>query len=304
MIMNIRVKTKLNINKIMPYLLVSPAILLMVFIVIYPIFKSIFMSFHYYVIWDLKNLKFIGFDNYLKALNDVAFIASARNTVVWVTMAVSFQLFFGFILAMLLNLNFKGRGIVRSISLIPWVTPGVIIALMWTWIFDGNYGVLNDILLKAGIINQKVPWLSQTSTSLSSVIVAIVWQGIPFFTIMILASLQSISEQLYEAAAVDGASPFQKFKGITVPHLMPTILITTLLRIIWISNNVDLIYIMTGGGPAYSSRTLSVYAFIEAYKTYNFGYGATVSIYWAIILCFVLMIYFKISKWLGGEEIK
>lgn len=301
--MDIQSKTKFN-KKIMPYLLVSPAILFMTVIVIYPILKSIFMSFHYYVVWDLKNLRFIGFDNYIKALHDVAFIASVKNTAIWVTMAVSFQLFFGFILAMLLNLDFKGRGIVRSVSLIPWVTPGVIIALMWKWIFDGNYGVLNDILLKMGIIHGKIAWLSQTNTSLYSVIIAIVWQGIPFFTIMILAALQSISGQLYEAAAVDGASAFQKFKSITVPHLMPTILITTLLRIIWISNNVDLIYIMTGGGPAYSSRTLSVYAFIEAYKTYNFGYGTTVSIYWTIILCFVLMTYFKVSKRLGGEENK
>ena len=145
------------------------------------------------------------------------------------------------------NKKFRGRGVVRAVSLIPWVTPGILIGLMWRWMYDGNYGVLNDILQKLHIINKSIPFLAQANTAFPAVVVTIIWQGIPFFALMILAGLQGIPGELYEAADMDGATGFQKLFKITIPSIKNTIFITGLLRIIWVANSVDVIFNMTEG---------------------------------------------------------
>lgn len=203
----------------------------------------------------------------------------------WVLWGVGLQFVFGFALALLLNKNFRGRGVVRSVSLIPWVTPGVLIALMWRWILDGNYGVLNDILKNLGIITDNIAFLASKQFAMPSVIMTIVWQGIPFFALMILAGLQSIPEELYEAANIDGASGLQKLFYVTIPSLKNTIFVTTMLRIIWVANSVDVIYNMTEGGPAFATQTLSVYIYKEA-SILNMGYASAM----AILLMLVLMV--------------
>jgi multiple sugar transport system permease protein len=283
-----------------PFILLSPAIILIMCLFIYPIFRAIDLSFKYYVVFDIKNSKYIGLENFIKAWEDPAFIRSLSNSVQWVLGILSMQLVSGLILALILNRKFRGRGFIRSISLIPWATPGVLIGLMWAWIFNGNYGVINDIFLRIGLINQKIAWLSNPATALKSQMVALIWQGIPFFMLMILASLQTVSLDLYEAAEVSGASSLQKFIYITFPHITPTLLITILIRIIWIFNNVEIIYIMTGGGPGYSSLTLPVYIYIVAQKTMNFGYGAALSIYGSIVLLTVMIVYVKLANKWGG----
>jgi multiple sugar transport system permease protein len=202
------------------------------------------------------------------------------------------QFVFGFSLALLLNQHFFGRGIVRSLSLIPWVTPGVLIGLMWRWIYDGNYGVLNDILTKIGISDSFIPFLAQRNTSFPAVIVTIIWQGIPFFSIMLLAGLQGIPSSLYEAADIDGAKQVQKLFYITIPSLRNTIFVTTLLRIIWVANSVDVIYSMTEGGPAYATQTLSVYIFNKA-NSMDLGFAATMSVFLMLLLSFVSVPYLQ-----------
>ncbi|NLZ51561.1 MAG: sugar ABC transporter permease [Thermoanaerobacteraceae bacterium] len=280
-------------SKLIPYILVAPAFTLMLLVVGYPILNSIYMSFLDYTLFKPKDIKFVGLANYLKVLSDPIFRESLLNTVLWVVFGVFFQFLFGLILALLLNRKFKGRGIVRSVILIPWVTPGVLIGLMWRWMYDGNYGVINDILSKLHIIDNFIPWLSSSDTSMASVIITIIWQGVPFFAIMLLAGLQAIPQELYEAAYVDGAGSWHTFCNITLPMLKPTILISTLLRTIWVANSVDVIYIMTGGGPGYSTHTLSVYTYIKAQKALDFGYSATLAIYLTIILSSVAYVYFK-----------
>ncbi|MCG1012320.1 sugar ABC transporter permease [Tepidanaerobacter sp. GT38] len=280
-------------SKLIPYILVAPAFILMLLVVGYPILNSIYMSFLDYTLFKPKDIKFVGLANYLKVLSDPIFRESLLNTVLWVVFGVFFQFLFGLILALLLNRKFKGRGIVRSVILIPWVTPGVLIGLMWRWMYDGNYGVINDILSKLHIIDNFIPWLSSSDTSMASVIITIIWQGIPFFAIMLLAGLQAIPQELYESAYVDGAGSWHTFWHITLPMLKPTILISTLLRIIWVANSVDVIYIMTGGGPGYSTHTLSVYTYIKAQKALDFGYSATLAIYLTVMLASVAFVYFK-----------
>jgi len=283
--------TRKRIN-IWPYLLIAPALLIILAMVFVPAINAILMSFQSYDLRRPSDIGFIGFANYIEVLQDPLFWTSLWRTVVWVVVGVGCQFVFGFALALLLNKKFIGRGVVRSVSLIPWVTPGVLIGLMWRWIYDGTYGVLNDILLKFGLIHDKIPFLAQQSTAFPSVIVTIIWQGIPFFALMLLAGLQGVPGELYEAADIDGANVFQKLFKITIPSLKNTIFVTTLLRVIWVANSVDVIFNMTGGGPAYSSQTLSVYIFNKA-NSLNLGYSSTMSILLTLVLLLVAVPYLK-----------
>jgi multiple sugar transport system permease protein len=266
-----------------PYLLLLPALLIIMTVVFIPFGNAILMSFKYYDLRYSNDIRFIGLKNYIDMAGDRLFWDSLLRTILWVILGVGFQFLFGFCLALLLNRNFRGRGLVRSVSLIPWVTPGVLIALMWRWIYDGNYGVLNDMLLRAGFISDKIPFLAQRSTAFPAAILTIIWQGIPFFAVMILAGLQGVPSELYEAADIDGATRFRKLLRITVPSLKNTIFVTTLLRIIWVSNSVDIIANLTEGGPAYSSQTLSVYIFSKG-NALNLGYASAMAIVLAVLL--------------------
>ena len=279
-------------TNIWPYLLLAPALLIMISVVLVPICNALIMSFKNYNLTKPNKMGFIGFANYRKVFSDKLFWSSLRRTVVWVFFGVGLQFVFGFLLALLLNKKFPGRGLARSLSLIPWVTPGVLIALMWSLIMDGNYGVLNDILKKLGIISENVAFLATKQTSMPAVILTIVWQGIPFFALMLLAGLQGIPNELYEAADIDGATGPQKFFYITVPSLKNTIMVTMMLRIIWVANSVDVIFNMTEGGPAYSTQTLSVYIYKLA-SNLNMGYASALAIVLMLLLLIVAVPYVR-----------
>jgi len=288
-------------KNIWPYLLLAPALLIVLTVVFIPAVNAVLMSFKNYDLRRPSSMGFVGLKNYMTVLADPLFWRSLWKTIVWVGLGVGLQFVFGFILALLLNKKFMGRGLVRSLSLIPWVTPGVLIGLMWRWIFDGNYGVLNDILMKLGLIGDKIPFLAQESTAFPAVIMTIIWQGIPFFALMLLAGLQGIPDELYDSADVDGANGVQKFFLVTIPSLKSVIFVTTLLRIIWVANSVDVIFNLTEGGPAYSTQTLSVYIFNKG-NSLNLGYAATMSIMLTLGLSLVALRYLKsIFKNQGGK---
>ncbi len=287
-------KNRHQYKAFIPYVLLSPGIILMLLIVGYPIARSFGLSFFNYVLWKPYDIRFIGLENYENVLKDPAFAVSIINTLVWVGLGVFFQFVIGLMLALLLNQNFRGRGITRSLILIPWIVPGIIIGLIWQWMYDGNHGLINDLLVRMHILNEYIPWLAQAKTALPALIVTIIWQGIPFFAIMLLASLQSIPDEIYEASEIDGASKPQIFRFVTLPFLLPTIVITTILRIIWVANSVDIIYIMTGGGPGFNSLTLAVYTYIKAQKVLDFGYAATLSICLTVIVCTLLLVYIRL----------
>lgn len=281
--------TKRKVN-IWPYLLVAPALIIVVAVVFVPLIQAILMSFQSYDLRRPHDIALNGLANYAEMLQDPLFWNALWRTLVWVIAGVGFQFLFGFILALLLNQKFKGRGVIRAISLIPWCTPGVLIGLMWRWIYDGNYGVLNDILTKLHLIDQSIPFLGQKDTAFIAVIVTIIWQGIPFFALMIMAGLQSVPQEMYEAADIDGATWFQKLFRLTIPSIKNSLFVTLLLRIIWVANSVDVIYNMTSGGPAYSTQTLSVYIFQQG-NSLNMGYASAMSIVLAILLAFVAVPY-------------
>jgi len=279
-------------RSIWPYLLVAPAVAVILCVVFIPVVNAIVMSFQSYDLRRPKDIAFNGLENYIEIFNDPLFWGALGRTIVWVVCGVGLQFLFGFILALLLNHDFKGRGVIRAVSMIPWVTPGVLIGLMWRWIYDGNMGVLNDLLTRFNIIPDKIPFLSQVTTAFPSVIVTIVWQGIPFFALMLLAALQGVSTEMYEAADIDGATAWQKLIYVTIPSIKNTIFITALLRIIWVANSVDVIFNMTEGGPAYSTQTLSVYIFNKG-NALNLGYASAMAIILALLLLTVAVPYLR-----------
>ena len=274
-----------------PYAFLAPALIATTLVILVPIVFTMSLSFMNYVIWKPNEIGFVGLANYRAVWEDEIFLISLGNTVVWIAGVIGLQLLLGFLTALILNQDFLGRGLARALILVPWVTPSVITALMWRWMYDGNTGVLNDLMVRLGLIERYVPWLAQSTSSLPAIMVALMWQGFPFFAIMILAGLQAIPKELYEVADVDGASTIQKFGRITVPMITPVLFTTILLRTIWVANSLDIIFIMTGGGPGYSSHTLPLYSYIKAYRGLDFGYAATVAVYLTILLIAVVTMY-------------
>lgn len=275
-----------------PYLLLLPALAIVIAVVFVPILNAVSLSLQNYDLRRPKQIGFIGLQNYANLLKDKQFWGSLQRTGLWVLFGVGFQFVFGFALALLLNQKFFGRGLARSVSLIPWVTPGVLIALMWRWLLDGNYGVLNDLLQRLNLIDSNIAFLANRSMALPSVILTIVWQGIPFFALMLLAGLQGISHELYEAAEIDGARGSQKLFYITIPSLKNTIFVTLMLRVIWVANSVDVIFNMTEGGPAYATQTLSIYIYLKA-NTLNMGYASAIAIVMTVLLMIVSIPYLR-----------
>lgn len=277
-------KTLHGRRDLFPYALVAPAVFAAAFVVLVPIARTVVMSFMNYIVYKPKDRDFVGLANYVAAFKDPVFVTSFSHTVVWIIGVIASQLVVGFAAALLLDKPFWWRGIARSLILIPWITPSVITALMWRWMYDGNRGVINEILVRLGAISHYVPWLAGEKTALPAVMVALMWQGFPFFAIMIMAGLQSIPSSLHEAAMVDGAGPVQRFFKITLPLLKPVLLTTILLRVIWVANSMDVIFVMTGGGPGYTTYTMPLYAYIKAYKALDFGYAAAMAVLLAALL--------------------
>ena len=278
---------------ILPVGMVTPAMVITLLVVFLPMFRTITYSFMSYILYKPAEIQYHGFANYKMLFSDPLFYTSLKNTIIWIVGIILFQFLLGFATALLLNKDFFLRGLARSLILVPWVTPSVITALMWRWMYDGNYGLINQILAKTGMIKQFIPFLADMNLALPSIMFALVWQGFPFFAIMLLAGLQAIPEQLYEAAEIDGASHVQRFWSITVPMLKPVILTTVLLRTIWVANSLDVILIMTGGGPGYSTYTLPVYSYVKAYKGMDFGYSSTIAVLLTILLMVIVTGYVR-----------
>jgi multiple sugar transport system permease protein len=271
----------------------APALIVMICIVFIPVGKALISSFQYYDLRYPQKNAFIGLENYVKILTqDPQFWPSLGRTFTWVFFGVGLQFIFGFMLALLLNRAFCGRGVARSLLMIPWVTPGVLIGLIWRWLYDGDYGVINDVLMKLGILKEGIPFLARVNTAFPAVVVTIVWQGIPFFALMLLAALQGVSHDMYEAADIDGANARQKLFRITIPSIKNAIYVTLLLRIIWVANSVDIIQNMTAGGPAYATQTIAINVYQQG-QILNLGYGSAIAIIMTILMLCTAIPYLK-----------
>lgn len=277
--------------RLTPYWLLAPAVIVTAVIVFLPMMQAVVTSFYDLVLFRPNASRFVGFGNYVKLWSDPVFWVSLWHTVVWIGLTVPLQMGLGLIAALLLNREFPWRGLARALVIIPWALPSVVIALMWRWIYDPNTGVLNDILLYLSFVQSAVPWLADPNVALYAIIATLTWQGFPFFAVMILAALQGIPRSQYEAASLDGASTWRQFRHITLPGIMPVLATAGLLRVIWVANSMDVIFVMTGGGPGYATHTLPLYAFIRARQNLDFGYGSAIAVTFTILLGAVVAVY-------------
>jgi multiple sugar transport system permease protein len=279
-----------------PWLLLAPALLVTTVIVLVPAAQTIWMSFHDVVLFRPRVRPFVGVANYVSALADPVFWESLLTSVIWVVAAVGLQFLLGLAAALLLNRRFAWRGIARALIIVPWALPSVIIGLIWTWMLDFNLGLVNEIGLRLHLLAHPVPWLSQPGTALAAVILAVVWQGFPFFAVTLLAGLQAIPAELYEAASLDGAGAMQKFRNVTLPGLAGVMTTALLLRMIWVANSLDLILVMTGGGPGTATQTLPLHAFLTAWSGGSYGQGSALAVILTLILLGVVVAYLVRSR--------
>jgi ABC-type sugar transport system permease subunit len=199
------------------------------------------------------------------------------------------KLLIGIGMALILNQRLKGRNFFRGWMLLPWVAPTFVTALTWRWMFDGTSGVINFILVGLGLLNLPIAWLGSGSTALLAVIITNIWHGFPFFGVSLLAAMQAVPESLYEAAEVDGASPWQRFRHITIPGIQTVLIITTMLSTIWTFNDFQIVYIMTGGGPAFATHLFATYTYQVGLTGSRLGYAVAVSTSLTPVLIFMIL---------------
>ncbi len=269
-----------------PWLYTVPSVFLIALIMLVPLALGLSFAFRDLVLLDPDSGGFVGLDNFRQLAGDDAFWSALRNTVTWTAASVSLQFGLGLVLALLLDVPFRGRGLVQALVFLPWAVPSFLSGLNWAWLFNPVVGPLPHWLVGLGLMRTPDNILSSPDHAIWGPIVANVWWGIPFFAITLLAALQSIPDDLYEAAAMDGAGAVMRFRAITLPFLAPTIAITVMLRTVWIANFADLIVVMTRGGPADSTQILASYIFTVAFQRLDFGYASAVA---AVLLALLLL---------------
>lgn len=286
-------------------LMLLPSIIFPLIFTYYPMVRGSMMAFQNYNLMNLKNVQWIGLDNFKNLLKPSianSFPLTVMNTVKWVVISLFFQFTIGFAMALLLKKKFKGSNIYQGLIFFPWAVSGFIIGIMWRWMYNGTSGVFNDILVnKLHILSQPVGWLADKHIALYACIIANIWYGIPYFTIMITAALRGVSEDLYGVASVDGANALQKFIHITVPSIKSVLLLTVLLRVIWIFNFPDLIYSMTSGGPAGSSHIVTSYM-MQLVQSLDYGLASAVGLLSVVFLMIFAAIYLVATNRVNAED--
>ncbi len=278
-----------------PVVYLSPILLLFLVFIVFPFARGIWFSLSK-VSFLGQAQGFVGLDNFVAIVTDANFGRFALTSVIWTVGAVSLQLVIGALGAFLLNQRFRLRGVVRGLAMIPWATPSVLVALMWMWTLEPNNGLLNKTLAAMGLIDRPIAWLGTSDTALGTLIFIDAWQGIPFFMVMILAALQGVPSELVESARTDGAGHAGVFRHVILPAIVPTVLITVVLRLIWTANYIDLTYVLTGGGPAYATTTLPLASYLTAYKGGSFGEGAAYAMIQAAVLAVMVVVYVRLTS--------
>lgn len=284
------------------WLFLLPLLVVLIGLIAYPFFAAIWLSFQRKMVGT--DATFIGIGNYYALLTNPVynFFTSVRVSLVYVAASIGLKFVLGMLMAILLNERFPGRTLMRGILFLPWAMPTMIVALAWRWIYEGSpSGMLNMILIDYFHSDTIIQWLANPKLALWSVIIATIWQGTPFWTMMFLAGMQAIPQEMYEAAKLDGANVFQRFFLITLPLLRSVIVITTLLSTIWTANSINFIYVLTKGGPVNATMTFPMLAFdIGIIGARQMGLAAAVSV--MFFPFFIVAIYFLTKRMLANEE--
>jgi multiple sugar transport system permease protein len=279
------------------WILMTPALIILALVFAYPILRAFWLSTFTQNLGTQLNAEFSGLTNYARLIGDSRFWQSLWNTSIFTAFSISLELLIGLVFALILNQTFRGRGLVRTVALIPWALPTAVMGLAWAWIFNDQFGVVNDLLIRLGFIQERITWLGEPTRAMLALIFADVWKTTPFIAILLLAGLQSIPGDLYEAHAIDGASPWQSFRHITLPLIAPQILIALLFRFAQSFGIFDLVQVMTGGGPAGATETVSIYIYATVRRYLDFGYGAAlVVVTFLILIAAVLLTAGLLSK--------
>lgn len=278
------------------YLLLLPSLLLLLLVVAYPTIYGFVISTREMRLTRPGLNGWVGMKHYVAMMSDRVFWISLKNTAIWVVAAIAVEMTLGFIAAVALNRNLPGTKIFGVLILLPYFLPNVVAGHMWALLLDPRLGVINDIFVRIGLLNAYKAWFADPNTALAATILVEAWHGFPFFALLFLAGLKGIPEDLYKAAAVDGAGSFTKFRLITVPMLKTVIAAAVILRVISLVNSPDLLLVLTGGGPGNATQVLSLYAFQTAHRDFNFGYAGALSVVMFLILMIFATIYIRLSR--------
>lgn len=281
------------------YLFLTPLFVLVLGLILYPFLQALRLSFTDKMVGYPE--RFVGLANYAYLVKDETFHRVVRNSLIFTIGSVGLKLVTGLGIALVLNQIVRWRGFFRGLSLLPWITSTVIIALTWRWMFDGfrGRGFFNSVLLDLGLLDRPIGFLGTPEGAMIAVSIANWWRGFPFFGISILAALQAVPRELYEAAAVDGANRWHRFWQITLPSIRYVLIITTLLSGIWTLNDFNIVYVMTRGGPGVATHVFATYSYETAFNQLRWGRGVAISIFLVPVLVAVIAV---LSRYLLREE--
>jgi len=274
-------------------LFVLPAVLVLAAVLLLPIVSSIILSFQ--SVTPVR-ARFVGLENYRYIFGQSAFFGALINTAVFTAVSVASAFLLGLIAALLVNERIRGRALFRVALLLPWVISLVVVGLTWKWIYDPLYGVLNYWLEQLHVIKEPVAWLASVESAMPAILIANIWQSFPFMMVVLLAGLQAIPEEEYEAATIDGASAWQRFFSITLPHLRYIAMIGITLDTIWMFRSFDVVQVMTGGGPLGSTELLSTLVYREMYSNLRFGVASAEGTVMFVITVMLSLVYIGIIK--------
>ena len=284
------------------FLLNAPALLAIVLLVGYPIAYSFWLSLHRYNLKRPNVFTFIGLDNYASILQSAEFWAALRVTLLFSSLSVTLVVLIGLLIALLLNEPFPGRGVVRAFVLVPWAIPPVVNGMLWQWLYDGKVGVLNGLLVQLGLIPEYRAWLSQPTDAILAMVTAHVWNEVPVAVILLLAALQAIPGELYDAARIDRAGSWQTFRNVTLPWLYHPLLIIIILQTMLAFRIFDIVYVLTAGGPGTSTTTLSWLTYLTTFDSLDFGLGSAYAYTISLITLALALVYFKVLYARGEFE--
>lgn len=286
------------------FMFVTPALAIIALVAMFPLGATLWESLHRH---DLRmpwlGKPFVWAANYAEIATDERFWSSLGHTAFFTFATVTLEMLLGLFLALAMNRAFRARGAVRAAILIPWALPTVVAALLWRFLFDSQTGLVNALLLKAGALNEPFVWFASGTSAWVPVIIADVWKTTPFVALLLLAGLQNISRDLYEAAAVDGASEWRQLLHVTLPLLKPAVAVALIFRTLDAFRVFDLIYVLTNGGPGTATEPIALYTFNALFQNLRFGYGSALSVVVFVVTFALAMLYMRVlGMQLGGEE--
>jgi multiple sugar transport system permease protein len=280
--------------------LLLPAVAILALVIFYPLVQALLLSLKDASLLNATVAPFTGLDNFKQLLGDEIFWTAVKNTFVLTTLSIGGSLVLGMSLALVLNENLPFRNFFRGIALIPWVVPGVVVALLTLYMFNSQVGIIDYVLVQVGVTERFVDWFGSTRNALWAIILANIWNQTPFYMLMVLAGLQTVPEDEYDAAKVDGANVLQRFRYVTLPNIRGVLAIVIALQVIWNFNNFDLIWATTEGGPVNATTTLTVHVYRMAFKSLDLGYAAAIGVVMLVALLLFLVFYVRAME--GGEE--